>query len=282
MNQSKRASARRPIPIGTILDVDVAHSIRLFDGSYAERGCRLIVWGVDRDGDPIAKTLDGLGVVLPIFADELLRCTTIVTEGSVDHRDGSFDLVRFFDDKAAWSLDTFGPGDRYNGVVEHIRRELQEILLKPTDLVEWVDVVLLAMDGAWRSADANGERFVATLIEKDRKNRTRSWPDWRTLKPDEVSEHHRADDMWNRPSLKRLRFAMRHAVSMYRMSKHPDISVGVMMDCIDGARRKLAFAIVIMQIVVDEGSVPEKSVARYQRALGKLTKKIGTNLGDAL
>ena len=45
------------------------------------------------------------------------------------------------------------------------------------------------MDGAWRSAGADGGQFVEALIAKDAKNRSRTWPDWRTLKPDEVSEH---------------------------------------------------------------------------------------------
>lgn len=95
----------------------------------------------------------------------------------------------FFDAKAAWSLETFGPGDRYAGVVAHIRKELAEVEAKPADLEEWVDVVLLAMDGAWRSAGADGAAFVAALRAKDAKNRGRTWPDWRTLKPGDVSEH---------------------------------------------------------------------------------------------
>lgn len=100
-----------------------------------------------------------------------------------------FDLTSFFNEKRRWSEETFGPGDRYAGVVEHIRKELDEILEKPDDLVEWIDVVLLAMDGAWRSAGADGERFVRTLTEKQEKNTRRSWPDWRTLRPNQVSEH---------------------------------------------------------------------------------------------
>lgn len=100
-----------------------------------------------------------------------------------------FDCATFFDAKAAWSRETFGPANRYDGVVAHIRKELDEILAQPDDLEEWVDVVLLAMDGAWRSAGAHGERFVAALTAKDAKNRARTWPDWRTLAPDTISEH---------------------------------------------------------------------------------------------
>lgn len=104
-----------------------------------------------------------------------------------------FDLAKFFDRKADWSRETFGPGDRYAGVVQHIRKELDEILADPTDPVEWIDVVLLAMDGAWRSSGLDGAAFVAALVEKDRKNRARTWRDWRTLAPGEVSEHVRTE-----------------------------------------------------------------------------------------
>ena len=50
-----------------------------------------------------------------------------------------------------FSLRTFGPGPRSIGVVAHIRKELREVEADPTDLSEWVDVILLALDGAWRA-----------------------------------------------------------------------------------------------------------------------------------
>lgn len=94
----------------------------------------------------------------------------------------------FFDAFAAWSRDTFGPMDRYATVVAHIRKELEEVEAKPSDLDEWVDVALLAMDGAWRSAGADGRAFVLAMMAKDEKNRKRSWPDWRDS-PGAVTEH---------------------------------------------------------------------------------------------
>jgi hypothetical protein len=105
-----------------------------------------------------------------------------------------FDFAKFANEKAAWSRETFGPGDRYEGVVAHIRRELMEVERAPSDLEEWVDVILLAMDGAWRSAGASGEDLVRMMLAKDAKNRGRKWPDWRTLKAGEVSEHVREPD----------------------------------------------------------------------------------------
>lgn len=91
--------------------------------------------------------------------------------------------------RAQWSVETFGPGDRYAGVIAHIRKELNEIEAATDDLEEWIDVILLALDGAFRSAGADGCEIVAALVAKHEKNRARRWPDWRTLSPGEVSEH---------------------------------------------------------------------------------------------
>lgn len=99
------------------------------------------------------------------------------------------DLAAFCDERAQWSVETFGPGDRYAGVIAHIRKELNEIEAAPDDLEEWIDVILLALDGAFRSAGADGREIVAALVAKHEKNRARRWPDWRTLSPGEVSEH---------------------------------------------------------------------------------------------
>jgi len=98
-------------------------------------------------------------------------------------------LARFFDERLAWSIRTFGPGDRHRGILAHIRLELDEIAAKPADLEEWIDVVLIAMDGAGRSADADGRAFVAALEAKAAKNAARTWPDWRTQSPNEPTLH---------------------------------------------------------------------------------------------
>lgn len=101
---------------------------------------------------------------------------------------------RFFASKAGWSQRTFGPGIRTRGITEHIRRELIEIEAAPHDLTEWVDVVLLAMDGfarAWMDRVADALRpppirhgwhdlaagaFIRHLCEKQAKNEGRNWP----------------------------------------------------------------------------------------------------------
>lgn len=87
-----------------------------------------------------------------------------------------------------WSTETFGPGSRLAGVLAHIRKELKEVEAAPEDVEEWIDVVILAFDGAWR-AGHDPEAIVTALLAKYAKNRARDWPDWRTADPDAPIEH---------------------------------------------------------------------------------------------
>jgi hypothetical protein len=90
-----------------------------------------------------------------------------------------------------WSARTFGPGSRTKGVVDHIRKELAEIEAAPLDLSEWIDVAILAFDGAWR-AGYNPNEIIDMLRTKQARNESRTWPDWRTAAPDKAIEHVRA------------------------------------------------------------------------------------------
>lgn len=101
------------------------------------------------------------------------------------------DLVKHIERQKNWSERTFGPGPRVLGVCDHIRKELREIEESPNDLSEWVDVVLLAIDGAWR-AGYSPEDIVAGIAAKQEKNEGRHWPDWRTAPADKAIEHVRA------------------------------------------------------------------------------------------
>lgn len=88
----------------------------------------------------------------------------------------------------AWSERTFGPGPRTRGVMDHIRRELVEIELEPLSLVEWIDVVILALDGAWR-AGHEPQQIIDAILAKQATNEARAWPDWSTASPDRAIEH---------------------------------------------------------------------------------------------
>jgi hypothetical protein len=87
-----------------------------------------------------------------------------------------------------WSIDTFGPGPRTHGVLNHIRKEIVEIEDSPYDLSEWVDVIILAIDGAWRSG-WTAEEIIEEYFDKMTTNYGRDWPDWRTMSEHEAIEH---------------------------------------------------------------------------------------------
>lgn len=98
------------------------------------------------------------------------------------------DLIKHLERQRNFSLKTFGPGRRTEGVIDHISKELGEIRKDPTDLMEWIDVILLACDGAWR-AGHSPEDIAAALDAKLTKNENRDWPDWRTADPNKAIEH---------------------------------------------------------------------------------------------
>lgn len=100
----------------------------------------------------------------------------------------NFDFLQHLHRQRQFSEATFGPGQRTNGVLDHIRKELIEIEADPTDIEEWIDVVILALDGAWR-AGATPEKIIQTLVDKQTKNEQRVWPDWRTADPNAAITH---------------------------------------------------------------------------------------------
>ena len=104
--------------------------------------------------------------------------------------DGAIDAAHIARQRV-WSADTFGLGKRTLGVLDHIRKELTEIEADPDDLGEWVDVIILAIDGAWR-AGWEPQQIIDAVKAKQATNEARSWPDWRTMSEDQAIEHHRA------------------------------------------------------------------------------------------
>jgi hypothetical protein len=102
-------------------------------------------------------------------------------------------LEDFIFDQMRFSREAFGPGRRTAGIIRHIKKELVEIEADPTDLEEWIDVVLLALDGAWRcGGPASTPHLICmALLAKLTKNKTREWPDWRALPQDAAIEHKR-------------------------------------------------------------------------------------------
>lgn len=87
-----------------------------------------------------------------------------------------------------WSAMTFGPDPRTIGVTSHIRKELDEILEDPFDLNEWIDVMILAVDGAWR-AGHSPQDIIDAYLAKMEVNYSRTWPDWQRVTQDDPIEH---------------------------------------------------------------------------------------------
>lgn len=112
---------------------------------------------------------------------------------------GSMDMKQHLMRQMAFSHATFGPGTRTQGVIDHIRKELGEVLESGGESAEWVDVVILALDGLTRQlAYCNGTRrdpeTVAEIacnmiLGKQARNEGRVWPDWRTQSEDNAIEH---------------------------------------------------------------------------------------------
>lgn len=101
----------------------------------------------------------------------------------------------------AFSRATFGPGERRKGCCDHIRKEIDnEILPETVDereaSKEWVDVVILALDGLTRALIACGYSWETVphiacrmIQQKQARNEQRDWPDWRTADPEKAIEH---------------------------------------------------------------------------------------------
>lgn len=105
----------------------------------------------------------------------------------------AFDILAHLQRQRDFSEKTFGPGLRTKGVCDHIRKELAEVEKDPTDLSEWIDVVILALDGAWRCG-GTPQQIIEGIVAKQTKNEGRVWPDWRTADPNKAIEHDRSHD----------------------------------------------------------------------------------------
>lgn len=105
----------------------------------------------------------------------------------------AFDLECHLARQAEFSEKVFGPGARVAGLVDHIAKELHEVLESEGLLEEWIDVVILALDGCWRSG-ASPRQIIDALVAKQAKNENRTWPDWRSAPAGRAIEHDRSAD----------------------------------------------------------------------------------------
>ena len=87
-----------------------------------------------------------------------------------------------------FSLNTFGPGARNEAKFKHLAEELDEAREDPTNTEEWIDIVILALDGAYRNG-ASPEEIIAAYHAKCAKNLARTWPDWKDIPEGEHIKH---------------------------------------------------------------------------------------------
>lgn len=113
------------------------------------------------------------------------------------------DLKQHLIRQMVFSKATFGLGRRMNGVLDHISKEIEEVKKSNGSPEEWVDIVILALDGLTREiwagsqykscADLVAQEAVMLIIAKQRKNEIRDWPDWRTTDTNKAIEHIRSE-----------------------------------------------------------------------------------------
>ena len=84
-------------------------------------------------------------------------------------------IESFLNKQIPWSKKMFGYGPRTGGVTKHIEKEVAEIRSNPSDLKEWIDVVILALDGAWRAGHTAMD-IEQALFAKQEENMLRKWP----------------------------------------------------------------------------------------------------------
>lgn len=128
------------------------------------------------------------------FGDESVQrtCDRLLITDLPEH----YDLVSHMQDsRIPFSQKAFGPGRRTEGISRHIQQEIKEINSDPDDVEEWIDVISLGLDGAWRCLKDRvpdhliGPLIAAVLEGKQKRNENRSWPDWRDCDPNDAINH---------------------------------------------------------------------------------------------
>ncbi len=92
-----------------------------------------------------------------------------------------------------WAERTFGPGPRTEELLKHIEKEIIEVRDSGGVAEEWVDIALLALNGAVRSG-SSPFMVLCLLLAKQDLNEQRTWPDWCLAVPGEPQEHVRDED----------------------------------------------------------------------------------------
>ncbi|MDN7430553.1 dATP/dGTP pyrophosphohydrolase domain-containing protein [Burkholderia sp. AU45388] len=167
----------------------LARGASLARAAYARAVAQIGIDAGDSRGDQSVVVLKPVGELSSADVATLRR---VLSSAPRDPRvmlmPAEFDMHAFLRRQRAFSARTYGPGPLTARVCDHIRKELAEVEAAPDDLREWIDVILLGLDGAWRTG-ATPEQITAALTAKLTTNEGRTWPDWRACDPDRAIEH---------------------------------------------------------------------------------------------
>jgi hypothetical protein len=152
------------------------------------------------DATETTETTTNYTDVLPVITDDRLRELQDTTRHGPVVVAIAIELARlrrtsvstYMERQIEWSVRTFGVGHRTMGLIKHIGKELAEIEENPLDLMEWIDVMILAMDGFWRHG-GTPELFASMLHLKQEKNFARTWP--ANMPESEPVEHDRSGEV---------------------------------------------------------------------------------------
>jgi len=78
-------------------------------------------------------------------------------------------LREYIQKHIGWSLSIFGEGRRTDELLAHIEEEIAGVRANPTDVFEWIGIIILALDGAWRAGNSP-IKIVSALNEKQTAN----------------------------------------------------------------------------------------------------------------
>lgn len=85
-------------------------------------------------------------------------------------------ILQYIQTQVKWSLRTFQQGRSDTDLIDNIQKKLDEIKNQPGNLMKWVDIIILSLDGAWRNCHTPAD-IIKALREKQLINITRHCPD---------------------------------------------------------------------------------------------------------
>lgn len=85
-------------------------------------------------------------------------------------------ILQYIQTQIKWSLKIFQQGRSDTDLIDNIQKKLDEIKNQPGKLTEWIDIIILGLDGAWRNGFAPVD-IIKALREKQLINITNNEPD---------------------------------------------------------------------------------------------------------